>query len=480
MPLSKITARMSLVVGVVIGGCHDVAQTTAPAVEHDRFRPPVQPVFVFSAGLGVTGSTLALPTYNFPEGVKVEIKIEGETTVSSDPAAPYINAPLLTLDAKGVYVAGAYNSCYLAASVSYPQSPGPRYEWGPGNGCSFPRTMQNYVDTGLVRGAGTAVRKPPIPVEHVPCDTIQCHAYDGGQTISIRPLDGALKLIATSMWNGKSGKTVFVPPFTPSSYYWLVRFREYSDPSSLPLMPLLRTWVKGDSSLTGNRTDINECPNGNYMANPAIYPGLVCDLNVKESGRLVSLARVNAEQHLDTASVQCEAKDSILDTQETRTKMPLLSDVSNPKDPNPNNRAEQVAYILRNNVTGALTMIELNVDSSDQCRSYWRPVDPAALPSGVTLVAYVHTHPQYQREKYACKNPRDSTDGSPGGSDDDWRTMRKIHRKPELQNFYKPDFYIVANDFVYKMGPNIKRGSDRRPVAQGQRWDRGLCKWIRL
>jgi hypothetical protein len=71
----------------------------------------------------------------------------------------------------------------------------------------------------------------------------------------------------------------------------MVRFQEFTNPSGLTLKPLMRSWKKADSTLAGNRTDMNECPNGNYHGTPATYPGLVCDINIKEAGTMTSLTR---------------------------------------------------------------------------------------------------------------------------------------------------------------------------------------------
>lgn len=184
--------------GLVTLACHDNEPVTAPTIVRGQPSYDMQSLGPFVGELPVTGgSTLPLPTFSFNEGVKVEIRIEGQVAVESDYQAPYVNAPSLSLDAKGVWVGGVYNRCYVSAHVSYPSSPGPRTDFNPGNGCVIPHAMQNYIDTGIVRGTGTAIRDAKIPEEHVPCDTILCHTYSGSQTVRITPLAADLDFKAT-------------------------------------------------------------------------------------------------------------------------------------------------------------------------------------------------------------------------------------------------------------------------------------------
>jgi hypothetical protein len=443
---------------------------TAPRVEMQAL-PPYQAFLSWSPG-----ATLQLPSFPFVEGVRVQLRVEGfvgmTSAAASQPPVNY-NGPL---DGKGIAVQGVYTgTCYVAALLAYSTIPGPAYEIGPSvAGCSMPRSMDTlWTSRRVVGGNGTAKRQLKVPEYSVPCDTLPggCHQYSGGQTISVIP-DSA-DLIFRASWNGQNGRTIFVPPFTPSNYYWQVTFTESSTPAGLPQKTLLRNWRKADSTLTGNRTDINECPN--YA--PPLYPPPNCIINVKESGTMTTTTRVNGVVHIDSACVQCGTPtvDSILDQQVVRTRLINLSNESNPRDPNPNNRIERVTAILRG-ANGQYRTIDVTIDSANQCKSYWHPLDPAAYPAEA-IMAYVHTHPQYKNEKYSCPTPGVSSDGKPGGSLDDWKGMRVVHRLPQYQNYFKPFFYVLANDFVYKLDVSKRRGSDQRPVM---RWDKGVCKWIRL
>jgi len=193
---------------------------------------------------------------------------------------------------------------------------------------------------------------------------------------------------------------------------------------------------------------------------------------------MTTTTRVNGVVHVDSACVQCLTpfSDSSMDHQVIRNRLMNLSDESNPRASNPDDRIERVTAILRDAPSGQFFTIDVTVDSADQCRSYWHALDPAGYPNAV-IMAYVHTHPQYLNERFRCKEPGTSTDGRGGGSDLDWRGMRSLYRLPQYRDIFKPVFYVLANDFVYKLDPSKKRGVDRRPIL---RWDKGVCKWVRF
>ena len=477
MRLRSLFQALAVAVSIAASACHDGQAVLAPA---DAVRPvtrgTLQALPEFSNDLSVLGGSLLLPTFDFVEGVKVEIKIEHMVGVGSDSRAPYVNAPSLSLDAKGIWVGGVYEQCYLAAYVSYPSSPGPRTSFGPGNGCTYPRTMTTYVDTGLVRGAGSAIRTPPIPEEGVPCDTIVCHTYDGAQTISITPLAGDLAFHAE--YQGQNAQTIYVPPFTSSSYYRDVTFRESTVPPGLPFKPLNRSWRRADTTFVpgfNGTTDINQCPNGS--------PPLFCYIYVKESGVMTTQTRVNGVVHVDSACVQCAVNngsvgDSLLNADEVRTRMIELAILGNGTNVNPANRTEQDLLIARDDLSGKMVTLSITPNWTHQCNSEFNPKDPAAPGlQGYTIMAYVHTHPQYRNEVYTCPDGRNTT-GEPGGSVDDWKMLKTINRPPSRPSG-KPKIlmYVMANDYLYRMDPDLGVGPDKIPLM---RWDKGRCKWVRF
>lgn len=248
--------RLSVILSVSLNvACRDVETPTAPSNPVKRSVPDrptesiLQSLPIFSAPLMVEGSNLPLPTYSFNEGVKVEIKIEGLVTVRSDPRAPYVNKDILDLDGKGIWVGTIYNTCFVAAKISYPSAT-PRSEFGPGNGCTYPRDMKDYIDTGVVRGSGTAIRTFGIP-EPSPgvCDTIDCHTYSGSQLITIRPL--LAKLDFKGSYGSQQSRVLFLPPFVNDSGRTLIGFQPvvFTDstfPKAMPFQPLFHSWVFAD------------------------------------------------------------------------------------------------------------------------------------------------------------------------------------------------------------------------------------------
>jgi hypothetical protein len=449
---------------------------TAPTIAARPASFDNQALQSFSGTLAIPGySTLALPTYNFTEGVKVQIKISGSITVLSDSRAPYVNAPSLSLDGGGIWGGG---QCSLKASVVYGDIYNQAIAYSP-SACTYPRTMQDFVTTAVVTGSGTATRDGPIPLDHPLCDTIVCHTYvAGGHTITITPLEADLFVAAT--FGSKTGKSVFVPAFTPSNYYQYVHFAESTLPAGMPMKVLSRAWRMADpnnsSGGTGNSNFAGTCI-GNPNATPPIYPGSVCDVAIKESGVMTTTTRVNGVVHTDSACVQCAVSDSIVNAQVVRNKMMQISDSSYGTGP-VSNRKEHVMAIIQDTVSGMITTQDMPTTIADQCQSKWSYItDYSFLQPTEKVLAYAHTHPQYQNESYGCIG-RAPTNGAPGGSTDDWKTLKKIVNDPfYVTKGWHPPMYIIANDNVYKMDWAKGPGPDRRPMM---RWDTGRCAWIRF
>lgn len=179
--------------------------------------------------------------------------------------------------------------------------------------------MADYSTRAWIGGTVTATRGP-LPVTNNYCGGPCFYEAIGSQHIRIAPLAGDLTFKGS--WSTQSGKTLFIP-LSPSNYYVMVRFQEFTNPSGLTLKPLRRTWKRADTTLTGNRTNINECPNGNYEGNPPTYPGLVCDIYVKESGTMTSLTRINGVQRTDSVTLYCSDSIALLNNETVRQGMLL-------------------------------------------------------------------------------------------------------------------------------------------------------------
>jgi hypothetical protein len=131
-------------------------------------------------------------------------------------------------------------------------------------------------------------------------------------------------------------------PLSPSNYSVMVRFQEFTNPSGLTLKPLMRSWKQADDTLSGNRTNMLECANGNYQGNPATYPGLVCDINVKESGTMTSLTRINGVQHTDSITVYCLDSIPLLNHEKVRQGLLAALDSSGVGGPVPFQEIERL------------------------------------------------------------------------------------------------------------------------------------------
>lgn len=318
--MRRLRSNCLILGGLCTVACFDKEPITAPTIVRANPSYNMQSLAPFFGDLPVTGSsTLSLPSFGFNEGVKVEIKIEGQVGVVSDYRAPYVNAATLSLDAKGVWVGGVYNRCYVSAHVSYPSSPGPRTDFNPGNGCVIPHAMQNYIDTGVVRGAGTAIRDAKVPEEHMPCDTIVCHTYSGTQSITITPLQADLDYQGT--FAGVRSSALFLPKFTLSVGYHQVIFTDSTIPRGMPLQPLQHTWTYADPTDPGHwywhKTDMNQCPN--YT--PPLYPSAYCAINIKETGIMTSRARVNGVEHVGSVTAYCADSIALLNNDLVRQGM---------------------------------------------------------------------------------------------------------------------------------------------------------------
>ena len=428
------------------------------------------------------GSIVSLVDYSsFSEGVLVDIAIAGTISFSSHSMAFPINysGPL---DYLGVRVENQ-SGCYLNAKVEFSQISGAGNPFPNTTACLIPRTMSDYTVRAKVGGVGRALRGP-MPLGNTwPCDSIrsagdQCYITTGSQLVTVAPVAADLRFRAE--YSTQNAQTIYVPPFTSSSYYREVTFRESSLPEGLgiPYKPLNRAWQRADTAFVPGflgTTDINMCPNGS--------PPLFCYIYVKESGVMRTQTRVNGVVHSDSACVQCavysgNGGDSVINADEVRTRMIDLAVAGQGTNSNPSLRTEQVLLIARDNTDGRMVTLSINENWTNQCQSGWNPENPAGPGlQGYTIMAYVHTHPQYRDEVYNCPNGRKTT-GEPGGSREDWQTVKTLNQPPSRPSGApKILMYVMANDYIYRLDPDLGPGTDKVPLM---RWDKGRCKWVRF
>jgi hypothetical protein len=484
------TPAIALVTVVVAAGCRDAIAPTphalavTPVPSHDM--QALAPVTVTLPDTPLT--TVYMTSYPFKEGVLVEAKITGSIGVTSDVGAIAVHANA-DVDYRGVAdFSYSPTQCDWSAGISIAQTTVP-------GGCqtAYPYYTQlpGWTDTILVAGnAVVNARRGGGPGDPKYCPDGQlCHTTTGSQKVAVTPLAADLDLKGS--YGTQTARTVFVPPFTHAAGYQTVTFRDAATPTSvkgisMPFQAISWGWHKTDPNAIPDTfwhsTDVNGgCPTQtlpNYTSN-------TCILNVKESGVLTSVTRVNGLPHTDSVCVQCSVVDSVstlpdtvLNAQAVRTAMLELEDSTHGHDPNLDNRKEQVAAVLRNKTTGKLIVYVFTQDSSNRCWSYWRPLDPAHLPhADDSIVAYIHTHPTDSAEVYTCPDTTYQATRRPGPSRQDSIQMWTVNdNNPAYVGHSDPTWYVMSNDGVYKMD---RRNSDNSHNNRAH-WSKGLCAWTRF
>ena len=252
----------------------------------------------------------------------------------------------------------------------------------------------------------------------------------------------------------------------------------------MPFQAISWAWRKTDPNATPDpwwhSTDLGLCPT--RIGGPP-YTSNTCVADVKETGVLTGVTRVNGVVHTDSVCVQCtwyesgsgSTPDSILNSQAVRQAMMEMADSTHGSDAL-SNRKEQVGMVFRDNITGQITVITQVQDSSNRCKSWWRPITPTQAP-GTTLLAIIHTHPTVAGEGYSCPNPSEEAPKIPGPSKTDWDTRANVNGRADFAAAnWNPDWYVMHMDRVYKMYPN-DRGKSKRSLGT---WNAGLCAWVRL
>lgn len=416
---------------------------------------------------GRGGSSVTVASYPFPEGIIADVSITGTIFLQSDPRASPINYSG-ELDAAGICVPNG--SAMLDARINF--SMGSVYSLGGGASpsCNIPRMLADYSVRALIAGTATAVRGP-LPVTNTWCNSPCTYTATGSQHVKIAPLAADLEFRGS--YGGKRSRTLYVPSFvnaagTTLNGYKEVIFTDSTVPRSMPLRNLSHAWFFGDPADPGDsywKKTTNTCYAGN----------LICWVNIKESGLMTSTTRVNGVEHSDSVAIECALGDSLLDAPEPRAAMKRINAVGDGTNSNPLVRTEQDLLIARDNATGQMVTWPIVPIWTNQCKSGFNPIDPASSGfQGYTILAYVHTHPQYLNGKYPC-SPTTSATGAPGGSVDDWILMQTINSPPSRPQGNPPVvMYVMANDYIYKMDPALGSGPDQTPIA---RWDKGRCKW---
>jgi hypothetical protein len=423
-----------------------------------------------------------MTSFPYVEQILVEASITGLIHVTSDPAGggPWVNADF---DYKGVWDAGMYQ-CDWSALITTPQATVPLGACSP----SGYTQVSEWRDTILLGGIGgnevVNARRgggPGAP-QYCPNGNL-CHVATGTQTVTVTPLAADIDL--RGFYGAQAGRTIFVPAFTHSQGYQTVAFVDSANAKSakgipMPIRGVSWAWRKTDPNAVPDSywhsTDIaSQCPTS------PTYASIGCSLNVKESGVLTSVARVNGLQHADSVCVQCSVidpqaglPDSILNLQAVRTAMLQMADSSNGHDSNPDLRREQVAVVLRDTTDGRLLVVTHLQDSSSQCLSHWRPLTPD-FTQGMTVIAYVHTHPIVNGERIRCDSTHFTTRNT-APSDSDVVMRRRVNQISDSLGVHRPDWYVMSMDGLFKMD-DTNSSKAQHSITE---WYHGLCAWARF
>lgn len=389
-------------------GCVEQGLVTAP----EPLAAPVVPRSTmsalpsFSAYLSAPGgSSIALTTYDFPEGVLVGYSVSGNIRITSSSNASYFHEDTANVDAGGVPVWGVYNgACFAAVRISY--SGGPT-NFG-GLSCNPWGTSRVSTGQGVVRGTGTVTRTANIPVYYPgPCSFEVCHTYAGAQTVTITPVAGAQDLFAFLVSQSMTArKGLFVPPFISS--YQRVIFTDSSTPRNLPLRPLSRSWAQADPTLASSQwgpTIIPPWCNGDPNAVPP--PSVSCSVWLYETGTYESRVRVNGVEHTDSVTIYCADTEPLLNNHLVRQQMLAALDSSHADNPDPLQRSERYFLILRDTVTpGAEPYLQIypHLPTDDVCGAAAFIPSLAALPANTRILAHGHTHPSEPNITVMCRD----------------------------------------------------------------------------
>ena len=234
-----------------------------------------------------------------------------------------------------------------------------------------------------------------------------------------------------------------------------------------------------------------ECANGNYQDNPPTYPGLVCDINVKESGTMTSLTRINGVQHTDSITVYCLDSIPLLNHEKVRQGLLAALDSSGVGGPVPFQEIERLYFIVQDTVTpGAEPYVKIfpQLPGADGCRAAgWNePPDFSDRPANTKLIAWGHTHPGlfsfcHDRNGQIIKDENGNDDllyHPPGVSDGDIFQFEKRNDPNRYPQYVGPVYqYVIDQQRLWIMKPwQLSQAANNLP-ANHPPWRTGQFAW---
>jgi hypothetical protein len=475
---------LAFVMLAVATGCRDaitpVERTLRPppVLSHDmQASPPVTKTLPFTP-LG----EVFMASYPYKEGVLVEGRINGTINVTSDPLASCVHANG-DVDYLGVwiYCTGA-EQCSWSAGIRAAQGTRPSLA-----SCASrphdPRytSTETWRDTILVGGIngsdGVYAVRGGGSLDPLTCGSNPCHTVTGGNTVTITPLAADLDL--RGFYGTQAARTVFVPNITHAVGYHTVAFRDSATPRSakgipMPFQTISWAWRKTNPNAVPdpywNSTDINQCP----TRTPEYLTSNTCSLNVKESGVLTAVARVNGVQHTDSVCVECSTGDPAVDN--TAIRAELMARLQEGLNADPLLRREKGGVIYRDTLSGTYFSVPDTAAVETDC--YTIPTI-MTVPPGASQVGRYHTHPHEAVDSAAgCRDSRGrpynrkvkvnpSLNG--GGSDSDWGATS--------QGF--PEYIVSLRGEMVRLNADSQNLTAIQKESNPNRWywRIGLCAW---
>jgi hypothetical protein len=427
------------------------------------------------------GATLALPSFAFPEGVKVAVTISGSIMVYSAPQAQYFTQSGST-DPWGVPIGGVYQQCSLKATVKYGATSS-----GPPPNCTPWGSSKVWIDTVVVSGSGTAIRGAKIPNDSPsPCDTMVCNSSSGANQVAIVPLAGDLDLSARYYLESSrlARKALFIHPFTNDYPYAYqdIGFNDSTTPRGLPLKVLLNSWTMADSTAPGGYWGHSYFP-GCLGINPPVG----CTASIRETGTYTSRARVNGVEHEDFVTIYCAESEPLLNNDLVRQQMRAALDSSNAWSTDQLQVNERTFFVLQDTLTsGAMPYVFIfpRGPNDDLCNGTPQMPQPSVAPANTKILAWGHDHPFEATDPNPvnrlaiCKDKagrRDTFYGAEGASPEDRKAANDyndptVNPGAQAAGWLPMSSFIIDIHNVYVLRPGQQLGDE---LASGNKfnWD---------
>jgi hypothetical protein len=209
---------------------------------------------------------------------------------------------------------------------------------------------------------------------------------------------------------------------------------------------------------------------------------LLCQVNIKESGTMLSDTRVNGTYQTDEVTIYCSDTLAILNADLVRQGLMSVNDSSGYKMPLYADRAERKFLILQDSVKpGAEPYLWYFPKSpaADVCSVGDLYLDWSSRPTNTRVIATGHAHDANPGDTVICKRP---TTGEmyqavvgPGASPPDWTWLRLVQGKSGALPSLKE--YVVKGNEVLVLDLSKGEGSELLPGGSFVWPVKGRCIW---